>query len=179
MTEEKKLDSVVIEATNAAGHAGKQPEPKDKAGSWTPAIALSALLLAGFVCYRTEFAPASADGIYVVDGIRLTRSYQALSENERAKGIKSAEKINEEAYAMEQAINEKIASMANDGKVVIQKQSAMAYPPESDMTADIAKSLNIPLVADVISPRSNQSEAKIPNSLPKDAVSAGNGADLD
>lgn len=168
---------------NSPGTETAMPAVKDS-GSWGPAMAILALMLACYSLYRIEFSPSSADGIYIVDGIRLTRSYQVKAESERLNGNKTAEQINQEAYAMEQAINKQISDMAAAGKVVLQKQSVLAYPPGTDITAQIAQSLSIPLIADsgygrpAQLPGNNRNGNMPPDSLPADAGQSG-GAELD
>ncbi len=176
------IGSVPVET--AAAVPVREPVAHGGSGSWIPAIAVFALLLSLLLVYRTEFSPSSssAEGIYVVDGLRLTRSYQQKSRNERINGIKSPEQINNEAYAMEQAINNKISEMAADGKIIIQKQSVWAYPPESDITAEVAAAVGIRLVEDaepLPQRQGNSSGNSIPDSLPEDAALQGGGAELD
>ena len=153
-------------------------------GSWIPAISMFTLLLSLFLVYRTEFSTASAEGIYVVDGLRLTRSYQLMSKNDRNNGVKSPEQINNEAFKMEQAINSKIAEMAGDGKIIVQKQSVWAYPPESDITAEIAAAVGLTLAQDnePLPQQQNLSgnaNSTVPGSLPEESASQAGGADLD
>ena len=161
------------------------PEPKTS-GSWIPAIAVTALLMTFLLLYRVETGMSSAEGVYVVDGLRLTRSYQMNTANDRSSGLKSPEQINNEAYAMEQKINAEIAAMAADGKVIIQKQSVWAYPPESDITETIAAAVGIRLVGDnaagsegVLLQGKDTLPAQVPGHLPDDTALKAAGAELD
>lgn len=146
-------------------------------GSLIPAVAITALLLVLFTLYRTEISSKSASGIYVVDGLRLTRSYQAATRNDRTGGAKSPEQMNREAFALEQAINAEIASMAKQGRIIVQKQSVWAYPPEADITAEIAAAVGITLSPDEPLPPAAV-PATVPTSLPADTGSE-DGAELD
>lgn len=178
MTETEKETGTAVTETQQTPSA--PPYQAEKA-SWTPAIAITALLLSAFSVYRTEFSSSSADGIVVLDSIRLTRSYQAKAENERIHGSKTAEQIDREAYATEQAINKKVDELGKAGKVVVQKQSVWAYPEAADITAEIAASLDIKLVAadsanpTPLPPRSGNQP--VPDSLPQNGT--GMGPELD
>lgn len=161
------------------------PEQKIS-GSWIPAIAVTALLMAFLLLYRVETGMSSAEGVYVVDGLRLTRSYQMNTANDRSSGLKSPEQINNEAYAMEQKINAEIAAMAADGKVIIQKQSVWAYPPESDITEKIAAAVGIRLVGDnaaggegALLQGKDTLPTPVPGHLPDDTALKAAGAELD
>lgn len=171
--------------TQQPSSAGRNSEKK-ASGSWIPAIAVTALLMSFLLLYRIESGTSSADGVYVVDGLRLTRSYQKNTANDRNSGLKSPEQINNEAYTMEQKINAEIATMAAAGKVIIQKQSVWAYPPESDITEEIAASVGIRLVDESSAggdglplQRNDTPQTPVPGHLPDDAALKAGGAELD
>lgn len=146
-------------------------------------ISLLALLVGGYSFYKIVYGNNSASGIYVVDGVRLTTSYLEKARKEQAAGYKTPEQIERETLATEQAVQAAIEKLVADGKVVIQSRNTLAYPSESDITAQIAEDLGITLLP--VNRQTGQLGQKIgsanavPASLPQDDIGGRTGPGLD
>lgn len=128
-------------------------------------LGAAGLLIGGYAYYKTTYQSEAANGIYVVDGVRLTESYLMDARNAQAGGLKTPEQIDQETFAKEQAVQAAINRLAADGKVVIQTRNTLAYPPEADITAHIASELNIPLLPS--STAGSRGRQAVPQNLPE------------
>lgn len=182
----------------ADNEQGQVPLPQKKhtakqtngAGFLVTLMAMLGFLFGSYAVYKDMFAPSSAKGIYVVDGARLAYSYIADAEAKKNDLLNGADadyqsRLQQIETELEQnlaKIQTKITEMSGTGMVVIQRNSVLAYPKQSDITAKIAAELGIPLLPEQPASVMPAATAPVPNKLPETVEKnelPGEGAELD
>ena len=161
------------------------------AGFWISLMATLGFIFGVHALYKDMYAPSSAKGIYVVDGARLAYSYIAEAEEKRNGIMNSSDadyqgqlhKIESDLEANLAKVQSKIDQLSQSGMVVIQRNSVLAFPKQTDMTAKIAAELGISLMPEQrssVSPAAAAAPipAKLPNQ-PAVGSASGEGAELD
>lgn len=107
-------------------------------------LVVLAVLLGGYSFYRTLFPSRAAGSIAVVDSDRLAAAYL----QEALAGIQSdsPEQAQQKLAAQLAGIQTKLDELAADGRIVVRKSAVLTYPPEADMTEQVAAELGIKLL---------------------------------
>lgn len=106
-------------------------------------LVVLAVLLGGYSFYRTIFPSHAAGGIAVVDSDRLAAAY--LQEALANIQSDSPEQAQQKLAAQLAGIQTKLDELAADGRIVVRKSAVLTYPPEADMTEQVAAELGIKL----------------------------------
>ena len=97
-------------------------------------LVVLAVLLGGYSFYRTIFPSHAAGGIaaYLQEALANIQS-------------DSPEQAQQKLAAQLAGIQTKLDELAADGRIVVRKSAVLTYPPEADMTEQVAAELGIKL----------------------------------
>ena len=127
-------------------------------------LVVLAVLLGGYSFYRTIFPSHIVGGIAVVDSDRLAAAYlqEALANIQSDSPEQSQQKL----AAQLAGIQNKLDELSASGRIVVRKSAVLTYPPEADMTEQVAAELGIKLLPVTAPAAVNTLPAPAPTATP-------------